>query len=237
VLRVLKDEFGLGADDARANDNYALRTAARKGHTGVLLVLKREFELTADDARALDYDALRMAAQYGHTGVLLVLRREWHVTVEDGFCRLEDIPYGASSSALVDELVLHWGATPLTVTQSLLQRADAAFVARAPGSTSIDFVEADSRLVEAKSLLHRWSFGDDENHNGDEAGPANMFTRMLLAYEFRGLAVTDGAVRASAAFRRRAAGVRNAVWLKLRDRAGNGEPGIAQLVLEFVHGS
>jgi hypothetical protein len=44
-------------------------------------------------------------------------------------------------------------------------------------------------------------------------------------------------VRASAAFRRRVAGVRNAVRLKLRDQAGNGEPWIAQLVLGFVHGS
>jgi hypothetical protein len=111
---------------------------------------------------------------------------------------------------------------------SLLQRADEAFVTRAPGSTSVDFVEADSRLAEGKSLLRQsLSAVDDEG----------IFHRLLLAYEFRGLSVRDGVVRASAAFRRRVAGVRNAVRLKLRDQAGNGEPWIAQLVLGFVHGS
>ena len=61
VLRFLKNEFGLTADDARANDNEALRMAAANGHIDILRFLKKEFGLTADDAGADNNYALRLA--------------------------------------------------------------------------------------------------------------------------------------------------------------------------------
>ena len=50
VLRFLKDEVGLTADDFRAQDNDAIRWAAENGHVNVLKFLKDEVKLTADES-------------------------------------------------------------------------------------------------------------------------------------------------------------------------------------------
>ena len=50
LLKSLKDDFRLTADDARAHDNFALKWAAENGHVEVLRFLKDDFGLTLDDA-------------------------------------------------------------------------------------------------------------------------------------------------------------------------------------------
>jgi ankyrin repeat protein len=62
----------VAVEDARANDNQALRFACRNGHVSVVRVLV-ELGLTADDARVHDNDALRYACCNGHVSVVRVL--------------------------------------------------------------------------------------------------------------------------------------------------------------------
>ena len=63
VLKFLHNTFGLTADDARADDNYALRLAAENGHLEELSCLHDTFGLTDVDARAGDNYALRLSAE------------------------------------------------------------------------------------------------------------------------------------------------------------------------------
>ena len=81
VLRFLKDEWELTADDARSKDNYALRWAAKNGHVEILRFLKDVFGLTADDTRDRDNHALILAAENGHVDVLKVLVDEFQINL------------------------------------------------------------------------------------------------------------------------------------------------------------
>ena len=63
--------FLLGTDDARSDDNLALRLAARNGHVAVLDRLAAPpYLLGTEDARSGNNYALRWAAFYGHVAVL-----------------------------------------------------------------------------------------------------------------------------------------------------------------------
>jgi len=73
----LRDWWGCTADDARANSNLAVRSAARQGRVDVLEALRVTFGLSADDARANSNEALRFAAANGHVNVLSSLRACW----------------------------------------------------------------------------------------------------------------------------------------------------------------
>jgi hypothetical protein len=73
-VRYLVDTFKLTAEDARAKDNFAFRTACASGHLPVVQYLVETFKLTAEDARAKDNYVLRMACASGHTKVVEYLR-------------------------------------------------------------------------------------------------------------------------------------------------------------------
>lgn len=77
------DAFGLTAQDARANNNFALRKAAENGHVEVLTCLHDAFGLSADDAQADGNYALRMAAYNGHLEVLEYLHDTFGLTADD----------------------------------------------------------------------------------------------------------------------------------------------------------
>ena len=49
VLRVLKHDFGLTADDARTYDNAALRFATENGHEKVIEFFENEFGVTVEE--------------------------------------------------------------------------------------------------------------------------------------------------------------------------------------------
>lgn len=83
VLSFMHVAWQLTAEDARANDNFALRQAACHGHVNVLALLHGTFGLTAVDARADDNWGLRQAARNGHVNVLDFLRSTWGLTLED----------------------------------------------------------------------------------------------------------------------------------------------------------
>lgn len=83
VVRILKYDFALGPDDARAGDNAPLQEAAAHGHVEVMRVLGREFGLGPDDARAGRNLALRLAAKYDQVGALRVLRTEFGLGPDD----------------------------------------------------------------------------------------------------------------------------------------------------------
>lgn len=68
-------------EDARANQNEVLRSAARNGHIEVLKLLQ-EWSLTAEDARARDNQAVKEAANRGHVKVLKFLF-DWGLTQAD----------------------------------------------------------------------------------------------------------------------------------------------------------
>ena len=81
LLNLLKKETLI--NDARANNNYALRWAARNGHVDVLRFLKDNFDLTDEDARTWNNYALRMAAYNGHLVVLCFLKNDFGLTADD----------------------------------------------------------------------------------------------------------------------------------------------------------
>lgn len=83
VLEYLYRTFHLGAEDARAWENLALRSAAKNGHVDVLKFLHSTWGLTADDARCKDNYALGVAAENGHTNVLEFLHKTWKLTDAD----------------------------------------------------------------------------------------------------------------------------------------------------------
>ena len=68
---------GITAEDCRADNNYALRHAARAGHMDVLEWLHEHIPggVTAEDCRTENKYALRWAAYFGHVAVL-----EWLAT-------------------------------------------------------------------------------------------------------------------------------------------------------------
>lgn len=49
ILRFLKSQYGLTTEDARANENCALKRAATNGHLGVVQFLHTDFGLSAED--------------------------------------------------------------------------------------------------------------------------------------------------------------------------------------------
>ena len=53
-LKFLKEDVGLSSDDFKADDHYAIRSAAQNGHVHVLEQFKDEVGLTADDFRGDD---------------------------------------------------------------------------------------------------------------------------------------------------------------------------------------
>lgn len=73
-LRYVLWEFELTADDVRAEDNAALRSAARFGHLDMVRYLVEEVGLTAADVRAGNDDAVRAATANGFADVAAYLR-------------------------------------------------------------------------------------------------------------------------------------------------------------------
>jgi hypothetical protein len=66
--------LGITVEHVRANDNFALRTAASNGYTEVLkLLFDKCPELNVQDVRAINNYALRTAAEKGHTEVVELL--------------------------------------------------------------------------------------------------------------------------------------------------------------------
>jgi hypothetical protein len=59
VAQWLVTTFGLTAEDARSEDNYALRWSCDKGHLAVAQWLVATFNLTAEDVRTVDCDTLQ----------------------------------------------------------------------------------------------------------------------------------------------------------------------------------
>ena len=84
IAKWLVDYFKLGADDARALDNYALRTACGHGHIRIASFLTHRFDLTPADARAVDNHALSYACYNGHFYVVEWLVSRFALTPTDG---------------------------------------------------------------------------------------------------------------------------------------------------------
>ena len=61
------------AEDARADNNFALRWACRYGHLATAQWLTERFQLTAADARAEDNCALQCACGHGHLATARLL--------------------------------------------------------------------------------------------------------------------------------------------------------------------
>jgi ankyrin repeat protein len=76
------DTFQLTAEDARADDNYALHNSAMNGHLDVVKYLVGKFQLTSEDTRARGNYALRTSAENGHLGVVKYLVDHFH-SLED----------------------------------------------------------------------------------------------------------------------------------------------------------
>lgn len=66
TARWLAKRFGLTADDAREDDNWALRRSCANGHLATARWLAETFGLGASDAAAADNDAFRDACGAGH---------------------------------------------------------------------------------------------------------------------------------------------------------------------------
>lgn len=83
ILRVLKEEFGLGADDARANDNEALKGATTYVQIEAMRFLSAGYGLGAQDAQAWYNEIIHAAAASDNSEmpelleVLEVLRNEY----------------------------------------------------------------------------------------------------------------------------------------------------------------
>merc|ERR1711991_127836 len=75
--------FGLTAEDARAENNFALRESCQNGHLSVVKYLKEEFGLTKEDAQADDNYALRESGGFGHFAVIKYLKENFGLTRED----------------------------------------------------------------------------------------------------------------------------------------------------------
>src|SRR6056297_2817727 len=84
ILKHLKNN-GLTKEDAQADDNYALRISAQKGHLEVLKFLKEEFGLTKEDALANFNRALRVSVEKGNVEVLKYLKEGFGLTKQDTF--------------------------------------------------------------------------------------------------------------------------------------------------------
>lgn len=74
-LRALAVICGLRAEDARRENNLALRLAAATDNVGMLVVLRDHYELGIADAAALDHEAYRLAARAGFTDVCDLIAR------------------------------------------------------------------------------------------------------------------------------------------------------------------
>jgi len=83
MVQYLVEKFELTADDARADDNFALRFAAENGQLETVKYLVDRFELTADDARFDDNYALREAAQNGQLETVQYLVEQFELTADD----------------------------------------------------------------------------------------------------------------------------------------------------------
>ena len=69
VAKWLYATFNLTAEDARSEDNYALRYSCIWGHLDVAKWLHTTFNLTAEDARSDNNSALRYSCSNGHLDV------------------------------------------------------------------------------------------------------------------------------------------------------------------------
>jgi hypothetical protein len=74
----LTTAFGLTADDARHDDNWALRYACYNGRLDAAKWLAETFSLGADDARARNSMALRFACGWGHLSIAQWLVATYH---------------------------------------------------------------------------------------------------------------------------------------------------------------
>jgi len=83
ALKWLTSYFGLTVEDARLNNNKALRWAARNGHLDMCQWLATHFQLTTKDAQSSENYALRWAARCGHLGMCQWLVSYFGLTAED----------------------------------------------------------------------------------------------------------------------------------------------------------
>jgi hypothetical protein len=101
----------LTAQDARADNNYALMWAAHNGHVAALQALQ-QFGLTIEDVRTNNNCAVRWAAGNGHVPVLQLFR-EWGLTLQDVRADDNHILRMAAESGIVGVLqfLKEWGLT------------------------------------------------------------------------------------------------------------------------------
>ena len=83
VAKWLTDYFKLDVEDARSDNNYALRLSCTKGHLHVAKWLTSHFNLTSEDARSFDNHALRYSCEGGYLNVVKWLIERFELTVED----------------------------------------------------------------------------------------------------------------------------------------------------------
>lgn len=83
ILQFLDNKFTLSVDNARANNNEALRDCAAAGHVEVLKYLHERFGLNRNDARAKHNEALRVAAENGHLDTVQYLHTAFRLAPRD----------------------------------------------------------------------------------------------------------------------------------------------------------
>jgi len=83
MLRFLIAHFNFNAEDARRDDNMALRSAAEHGQVRFLETLVDLFGLGVEDARACNNQALQWAVEKGRVDVFNVLFDRFGLTVQD----------------------------------------------------------------------------------------------------------------------------------------------------------
>jgi hypothetical protein len=79
----LHSNYKFTADDARADDNFALRWACDRGHFRIVKWLVRTFDLTIDDIRTENNFALYWACHHGHFDIVQWLVTHFGMTQED----------------------------------------------------------------------------------------------------------------------------------------------------------
>jgi hypothetical protein len=151
--------FTFTADDIRASNNLALRSACSHGHLAIAQWLHTTFRLTADDARADKNFALRYSCAHGHLAVAQWLVHTFHLTRKDA--RAEDnfaLRWSCSNG--------HLGVAQWLTTTFHLERRDA----RAWRSVAFRMSCSNGHLAVAQWMATTFGLTtEDARENDDEA--------------------------------------------------------------------
>lgn len=148
----LASVYGVTADDARADDCYALRRACETGRRDVAEWLTETYRLDATDARSQDRYCLRAACRCGSLETAQWLTTRFALSADDAragdnYC----LRFACAGG--------HVGVVEWLVTAFALQADDA--LARAAGGPALSLAAATGRLEAARWLTERFALSRD----------------------------------------------------------------------------